>query len=214
MQNCLCWGPGAFFCFCASLVEYGILWWQDGREALVLWRPRLADLIPLEFWRSQRIAVSRRSDYTNRLSCSSVCYLYLGGHRAAERLCSHPFHGVLKPVSICTVDTLNMYLYKYLKILLFMCSLRCFFLAPAVISYFIFRIFLVTADRSGWKNREKEERKREREKEGKRARKRQGLVVLGSGEENSRVLFGDADQKSETRMRKSALRTGRRQAVE
>ncbi|GFU98072.1 hypothetical protein TNCV_233471 [Trichonephila clavipes] len=56
-------------------------------------------------------------------------------------------------------------------------------------------------------------RKREREK-GKRARKRQGLVVLGSGEENPRVLLGDADQESETRMSKNALRTGRRQAVE
>ncbi|GFW18565.1 hypothetical protein TNCV_1222261 [Trichonephila clavipes] len=34
------------------------------------------------------------------------------------------------------------------------------------------------------------------------------------GEENPRVLFGDADQESETRMSKNALRTGRRQAVE
>ncbi|GFW97919.1 hypothetical protein TNCV_2599581 [Trichonephila clavipes] len=66
----------------------------------------------------------------------------------------------------------------------------------------------------GWKNREKRKRKREREKEGKRARKRQGLVVLGSGEENPRVLLGDADQESEARMSKNALRTGRRQAVE
>ncbi|GFX02166.1 hypothetical protein TNCV_1750511 [Trichonephila clavipes] len=64
---------------------------------------------------------------------------------------------------------------------------------------------------AGRKNREK---KREREKEGKRARKRQGLVVLGSGEENTRVLFGDADQESETRMSKNALRTGPTQAVE
>ncbi|GFW56305.1 uncharacterized protein TNCV_1878251 [Trichonephila clavipes] len=62
--------------------------------------------------------------------------------------------------------------------------------------------------------RRKGERKREREKEGKRARKRQGLVVLGSGEENPRVLLGDADQESEMRMSKNALRTGRRQAVE
>ncbi|GFS94752.1 retrovirus-related Pol polyprotein from transposon 412 [Trichonephila clavipes] len=67
---------------------------------------------------------------------------------------------------------------------------------------------------AGWKNREKEKEKREREKEGKRARKRQGLVVLESGEENPRVLLGDADQESETRMSKNALRTGRRQAVE
>ncbi|GFW78022.1 uncharacterized protein TNCV_134921 [Trichonephila clavipes] len=57
-------------------------------------------------------------------------------------------------------------------------------------------------------------RKKEREKEGKRAGKRQGLVVLGSGEENPRVLLGDADQESETRMSKNALRTGQRQAVE
>ncbi|GFU32607.1 hypothetical protein TNCV_4876621 [Trichonephila clavipes] len=56
--------------------------------------------------------------------------------------------------------------------------------------------------------------KREGEKEGKRARKRQGLVVLGSGEENPRILLGDADQESEKQMSKNALRTGRRQAVE
>ncbi|GFW11343.1 hypothetical protein TNCV_3808631 [Trichonephila clavipes] len=70
-------------------------------------------------------------------------------------------------------------------------------------------------------NRKKEEetrgpekKKREREKEEKRARKREGLIVGGRGEENPRVLLGDADQESETRMRKNALRTGRRQAVE
>ncbi|GFY14910.1 hypothetical protein TNCV_234601 [Trichonephila clavipes] len=61
---------------------------------------------------------------------------------------------------------------------------------------------------------ERSEKKREREKEEKRARKRQGQVVLGSGEENARVLLGDADQESEARMSKNALRTGRRQAVE
>ncbi|GFU34695.1 hypothetical protein TNCV_1994051 [Trichonephila clavipes] len=61
---------------------------------------------------------------------------------------------------------------------------------------------------------ERRKRKREREKEGKRARKRQGLVVLGSGEENPRVLLGDFDLESEARMSKNALRTGRRQAVE
>ncbi|GFV15421.1 hypothetical protein TNCV_4834471 [Trichonephila clavipes] len=37
---------------------------------------------------------------------------------------------------------------------------------------------------------------------------------LGSGEENPRVLFRDADQESKTRMRNNALRTGPRQAVE
>ncbi|GFY14914.1 hypothetical protein TNCV_234641 [Trichonephila clavipes] len=60
----------------------------------------------------------------------------------------------------------------------------------------------------------KEGKKGEREKEEKRALKRQGLVVLGSGEENPRVLLGDADQESEARMSKNVLRTGRRQAVE
>ncbi|GFW39173.1 hypothetical protein TNCV_1831631 [Trichonephila clavipes] len=53
----------------------------------------------------------------------------------------------------------------------------------------------------------------EREKE-KRSSKRRGLVVLGSGEENPGVLFLDADQESKTRIRKNALRTGPRQAVE
>ncbi|GFV59912.1 uncharacterized protein TNCV_3960271 [Trichonephila clavipes] len=57
-------------------------------------------------------------------------------------------------------------------------------------------------------------KKSEREKEEKRARKREGLIVGGRGEENPRVLLSDADQESETRMRKNALRTGRRQAVE
>ncbi|GFV74673.1 hypothetical protein TNCV_1178101 [Trichonephila clavipes] len=48
----------------------------------------------------------------------------------------------------------------------------------------------------------------------KRARKRRGLVVLGSGEEIPRWLFRDADKESKTRMRNNALRTGPRQAVE
>ncbi|GFV82476.1 hypothetical protein TNCV_3982681 [Trichonephila clavipes] len=62
--------------------------------------------------------------------------------------------------------------------------------------------------------REERKRKKRTRKKRKRARKRQGLVVLGSGEENPRVLFRDADQESKTRMRKNALRTGPRQAVE
>ncbi|GFS61199.1 hypothetical protein TNCV_3104621 [Trichonephila clavipes] len=59
------------------------------------------------------------------------------------------------------------------------------------------------------------EKKREREKEGKRARKRQGLVVFRKrrGESQS-FLLSDADEESETRMSKNALRTGRRQVVE
>ncbi|GFV74759.1 hypothetical protein TNCV_1039971 [Trichonephila clavipes] len=62
--------------------------------------------------------------------------------------------------------------------------------------------------------RRPEKKKSEREKEEKRARKREGLIVGGRGEENSRVLFRDADQESKTRMRNNALRTGPRQAVE
>ncbi|GFT74018.1 hypothetical protein TNCV_3707541 [Trichonephila clavipes] len=62
--------------------------------------------------------------------------------------------------------------------------------------------------------RVKEKKEGEREKEGKESSKRRGLVVLGNGEENPRVLFRDADQESKTRMRNNALRTGPRQAVE
>ncbi|GFW83161.1 hypothetical protein TNCV_3237081 [Trichonephila clavipes] len=54
----------------------------------------------------------------------------------------------------------------------------------------------------------------EREKEKKESSKRRGVVVLGNGEENPRVLFRDADQESKTRMRNNALWTGPRQAVE
>ncbi|GFU52140.1 hypothetical protein TNCV_774821 [Trichonephila clavipes] len=61
---------------------------------------------------------------------------------------------------------------------------------------------------------ERGKKKRTRKKKKKELGKRQGLAVLGSGEENPRVLLGDADQESETRMSKNALRTGRRQAVE
>ncbi|GFX70617.1 hypothetical protein TNCV_875911 [Trichonephila clavipes] len=57
-------------------------------------------------------------------------------------------------------------------------------------------------------------KEREREKEKKESSKRRGLVVLGNGEENPRVLFRDADQESKTRMRNNALRTGPRHAVE
>ncbi|GFU06524.1 uncharacterized protein TNCV_2023531, partial [Trichonephila clavipes] len=62
--------------------------------------------------------------------------------------------------------------------------------------------------------REKKEEVTRKERSRKRARKRRGLVVLGSGEENPRVLFRDADQESKTRMRNNALRTGPRQAVD
>ncbi|GFW39175.1 retrovirus-related Pol polyprotein from transposon 297 [Trichonephila clavipes] len=61
---------------------------------------------------------------------------------------------------------------------------------------------------------EKPEKRKENEKKKKRSSKRRGLVVLGSGEENPGVLFLDADQESKTRIRKNALRTGPRQAVE
>ncbi|GFW72466.1 uncharacterized protein TNCV_3796941 [Trichonephila clavipes] len=64
-------------------------------------------------------------------------------------------------------------------------------------------------EKPGERGKKKRTRKRR-----KRSRKRQGLIVLGSGEKNPRVLFGDADQESKTRMRKNALQTGRRQAVE
>ncbi|GFW79786.1 hypothetical protein TNCV_2590061 [Trichonephila clavipes] len=62
-----------------------------------------------------------------------------------------------------------------------------------------------------WKNWGKKEGEREKER---KSSERRGLVVLGSGEENPRVLFRDADQESKTRMRNNALRTGPRQAVE
>ncbi|GFX02374.1 hypothetical protein TNCV_2285411 [Trichonephila clavipes] len=64
------------------------------------------------------------------------------------------------------------------------------------------------------KPEEKKEKGRRTRKREERSSKRQGLVVLGSGEENPRVLFCDADQESKTRMRNNALRTGPRQAVE
>ncbi|GFX44913.1 hypothetical protein TNCV_3429621 [Trichonephila clavipes] len=60
----------------------------------------------------------------------------------------------------------------------------------------------------------RKKKKSEREKKRKELGKEKGRIVGGRGEENPRVLLGDADQESETRMRKNALRTGPRQAVE
>ncbi|GFT78205.1 hypothetical protein TNCV_4335721, partial [Trichonephila clavipes] len=57
-------------------------------------------------------------------------------------------------------------------------------------------------------------KKKRTKKRKKRAWKRRELVVLGSGEENRKVWFSDADEESKTRMRKNALRTGPRQAVD
>ncbi|GFU51193.1 uncharacterized protein TNCV_966811 [Trichonephila clavipes] len=62
--------------------------------------------------------------------------------------------------------------------------------------------------------RRKGEKRKENEKKKEKSSKRRGLVVLGSGEENPRVLFCDADQESKMRMRNNALRTGPRQAVD
>ncbi|GFW22815.1 hypothetical protein TNCV_2380301 [Trichonephila clavipes] len=52
------------------------------------------------------------------------------------------------------------------------------------------------------------------EVEEKSSEKTWAVFFLGSGEENPRVLFRDADQESKTRMRNNALRTGPSQAVE
>ncbi|GFS74438.1 retrovirus-related Pol polyprotein from transposon 17.6 [Trichonephila clavipes] len=71
--------------------------------------------------------------------------------------------------------------------------------------------FILQTDASEEKKRK---RKREREKGEKSSEKtRAGLFRKRRGESQS-FLFGDADQESKTRMRKNALRTGRRQAVD
>ncbi|GFX93073.1 uncharacterized protein TNCV_140171 [Trichonephila clavipes] len=64
---------------------------------------------------------------------------------------------------------------------------------------------------AGKGGRERKDGEREKEK---RSSKRRGRVLLGSGGENPEVLFRDADNASKTRVRKNALRTGPRQAVE
>ncbi|GFY04317.1 hypothetical protein TNCV_4414051 [Trichonephila clavipes] len=67
-------------------------------------------------------------------------------------------------------------------------------------------------DSSGDERRPEEKRRTRKRRE--KSSKREGLIVGGRGEENPRVLLGDADQESKTRMSKNALRTGPRQAVE
>ncbi|GFX37906.1 hypothetical protein TNCV_3835071 [Trichonephila clavipes] len=64
----------------------------------------------------------------------------------------------------------------------------------------------------GWKNREKGGKEKANEKKSSE-KTRAGRFRKRRGESQS-FLFGDADQESETRMRKNALRTGRRQVVE
>ncbi|GFU88443.1 hypothetical protein TNCV_3353831 [Trichonephila clavipes] len=66
-------------------------------------------------------------------------------------------------------------------------------------------------DGSGEKGQEEKEKEKKKEKE--LGKTRAGRFRKRRGESQS-FLLGDADQKSETRMSKNALRTGRRQAVE
>ncbi|GFX42987.1 retrovirus-related Pol polyprotein from transposon 297 [Trichonephila clavipes] len=61
---------------------------------------------------------------------------------------------------------------------------------------------------------ERRKKKKETKGKGKSSEERRGRVVLGSGEENPGVLVRDANQESEMRIRKNALRTGPREAVE
>ncbi|GFS71216.1 hypothetical protein TNCV_5049951 [Trichonephila clavipes] len=76
------------------------------------------------FGPSQGIGVSRCSDFTNALLIFMLFILQWPLHCDVG---THPFHGVLKPASICTVDTLNICLFISLKILLLMCPMRWFF---------------------------------------------------------------------------------------
>ncbi|GFV41529.1 retrovirus-related Pol polyprotein from transposon 297 [Trichonephila clavipes] len=75
--------------------------------------------------------------------------------------------------------------------------------------------FILQTDASevGKTGREEEEKENEKKKEKSSEKARAGRFRKRRGESQS-FLFGDADQESETRMRKNALRTGRRQAVE
>ncbi|GFW79171.1 uncharacterized protein TNCV_2475781 [Trichonephila clavipes] len=66
--------------------------------------------------------------------------------------------------------------------------------------------------RRGDREKKKERTRKRREKSSKK--RRADRWRKRRGEENPRALLGDADQESETRMRKNALRTERRQAVE
>ncbi|GFS85016.1 hypothetical protein TNCV_1306211 [Trichonephila clavipes] len=70
-------------------------------------------------------------------------------------------------------------------------------------------------------NRKKEEETRRPEKKERRRKRREKSSEKRRSDrwrkrrgESQSFLLGDADQESETRMRKNALRTGRRQAVE
>ncbi|GFU94900.1 hypothetical protein TNCV_1798061 [Trichonephila clavipes] len=59
-----------------------------------------------------------------------------------------------------------------------------------------------------------EKRERTRKRSEKSSEKRRADRLRKRRGESQSFLLGDADQESETRMRKNALRTGRRQAVE
>ncbi|GBM06676.1 hypothetical protein AVEN_190891-1 [Araneus ventricosus] len=92
-------------------------------------------------WPFQGTGVSRRSDNTNGLSCSSACCLYFGGPRdaatcdnshstACSSLPRHARRTLSTSALNCAYTAVDMFN-------------KVFFLAPAVTSYFVFRIFLV-----------------------------------------------------------------------
>ncbi|GFU11403.1 uncharacterized protein TNCV_4041101 [Trichonephila clavipes] len=89
---------GAPVHFCVSErnwldMAYPGCWIRSGGS--VLWPSRSPDLTPLDFFlygQYQGIGVSRRSDCSNGLCCSSVRCLYFSEHCAVVK-CTHLFQG-------------------------------------------------------------------------------------------------------------------------
>ncbi|GFV17637.1 uncharacterized protein TNCV_4406731 [Trichonephila clavipes] len=80
------WGFGAFLCSCTKLAGHHLprpLESKSGSYSLAstFARPYTVGFFPMG--PSQGTGVSRHSDNTNGLSCSSVCCLYFGGPRGA-----------------------------------------------------------------------------------------------------------------------------------
>ncbi|GFV98736.1 hypothetical protein TNCV_1454221 [Trichonephila clavipes] len=76
---------GAFLCSCTRLAGYDILRSLDrtcvsGSMAAKMTRSHTVGFFSMR--QSQGMDVLIGSDYTNRPSCSSACYLYFGSHRA------------------------------------------------------------------------------------------------------------------------------------
>ncbi|GFV05988.1 hypothetical protein TNCV_3142791 [Trichonephila clavipes] len=105
------WGSSAFMCYCTILTGYGVSralnrTCKYRSVATMITRSHTIDFFPIG--PSQGFGVSRRCEYTNGFSCTSVCCLYFCEQRAASSSIPRRAQACLD----CLAESLNIYLVR------------------------------------------------------------------------------------------------------